>query len=836
MKKGALALLLIFPFLISFLAFATSDYLIKRVEQDIVDIEIAYASLEPFGLKQGKTKLEAKAVYNEDYPLGEGNALVFSVPKDQSIARIDHESDGYYFVPLSEGQVEVTVSNTKGNVAKRFTALVYGEAGNLVFNLDRPFSSSGIGKRKYWGLYDLSYDSLSSPYYKHLAAIDFSYYVVGNEAMDVYDFSLEHSDNLSIDLSRGEITVLGTGESYVRFTHPFSTSAEPVEISFEVVEAVNVYSYSDLIKATNLSETGEAVALHVNLDSKANYDKLSDKSGTEVFGEVDGKVDPESYVYEFETTYNHDFATWWNESEKTTYDIRTTLHAGIRLRQSLYGNGFLINGHDLCFASEVTELSGGDFVPNLQPGDLFRGPLVYASAGNPYTPYGDAINGVEPLLVIYGQDNVLLYADGDGIVIDDLRLRNADFGNNYENLFCTGTGIEVSGERVIITNSSISSARTLVRSYSSDLSLTNCLLQNCLEFGLRTGANESNGVDYSKRVEYVGADGKPAESLNGEYLQSIDLTKPIGEQLRSGRADAALTNGIMYHNQTNVFVGGMLGLSVERDIMDYDDLLASAQTVQNALTNDDGFVRRDGEKEYFNEATVEDCFFYNCHIAPIAVDSYPNGPFFESTISTMFAVLLGIYMDDIPSGMARTMAPSLLTLSGDNRFYTYQEVDELSFGSLLYDDINSFISAHGGVSIKPDVDEDDYLPLRGMLSSSDSVYQAYDGASYIATPIMKMGGGSNLSDVQIGGELADSLRVQSLNCYQETLLRDAYMVADDRFMDSDKAMYSTMVVALSRAASNVLGFENYVFYCYDPEQAPYFGETPSLSELSGRAA
>ncbi|HIU45145.1 MAG TPA: hypothetical protein IAC52_02480 [Candidatus Enteromonas pullicola] len=45
-----------------------------------------------------------------------------------------------------------------------------------------------------------------------------------------------------------------------------------------------------------------------------------------------------------------------------------------------------------------------------------------------------------------------------------------------------------------------------------------------------------------------------------------------------------------------------------------------------------------------------------------------------------------------------------------------------------------------------------------------------------------------------------------------------------------------MKVALSRAASNVFGFEDYGFYCYDPGQAPYFGETPSLSELSGRAA
>ena len=265
MKKGMLALLLIFPFLIAFLAFTTSDYLIKGVEQDIDDIEIDYPSLAPFGLKQGKVKLQAESVYNEDYPLSEGNDLVFSVPEDQQVARIDVEEDGYYFVPLSEGQVEVTVSNRKGNVSRSFIALVYGEAGALVLNLDCPFSSAGMASY-YWGTYDIVYDSLSSPYYKHTAKFTFSAEVVGNDAMDVYDFILSYSDNLSVDLSKSEVTVLGPGQSYISFTHPFSSSAPETRLEFVAVEAVNVYSYADLLKSTNLSENGEAVVLHLDLD------------------------------------------------------------------------------------------------------------------------------------------------------------------------------------------------------------------------------------------------------------------------------------------------------------------------------------------------------------------------------------------------------------------------------------------------------------------------------------------------------------------------------------------------------------------------------------------
>ena len=843
MKKGVLAILLIFPFLIAFLAFATSDYLIKGVEQDIDDIILPYESLEPFGLKDGAVKLEATPVYNEKYPLSDGNTIAFKTASDeQEVIRIEERADGYYLVPLAEGQAEVIASNKKGNVSKRFTALVYGEAGAIVVTLDRPFSSAGIGRNYYWGTNDITYDSLTSPYAQHQAKFTFSSRVVGNDGMDINDFTLEHSDNLKVDAGQGEITVLGPGEAYFRFVHPFSTSTPPTEIAFTAVEGVNVYSYADLIKATNLSSTGEPVVLHVNLDSKENYDKLpeSNRKDVAVFGEVNGVVDPESYVYDFEATYNHDFATWWNNSSKTSYDIGVTLHAGIHLRHSLYGNGFLINGHDLCYPSNFSTMEDGTIKPefDINGKDIFRGPLIYVSAGNPYTPYGDSqISGVEPLLVVYGQDNSLIYADGNDITIDNLRLRNADFGNNYQNLFTAGTGIEILGDNVQVTNSVISSARTLIRSYSSSTVVDNCLLQKCLEFGIKTGANESNKVDYSKKIIYSDAYGNQHEAIVSNYLRPGDFSSSFKpENLKDGRADSVLTNGIFLNNQANVFVGdGLMNTYVPRDSMTFEQILSATQVVQDALTNDYGYVDASGAKKYFNEMQIRDCFFSDCHTSPVMVDSYCNGPFLETSISTMFSVILGRYMLDMPTGLARTMAPSLVSFEGDNRFYTYQKTENIGFDTLVYDDIDDFINLHGGVSdIPADVDENDYLPLRLMLSKSSAVYR-HGESDYIATPIMKMGGGANLSDIVLDENLESNLKIETLNCYRETLSRKAVMVPDSEFMDHHEALYSTMEVALSRAASNVFGFEDYVFYCYDPEQASYFGETPSLSELSARS-
>ena len=97
---------------------------------------------------------------------------------------------------------------------------------------------------------------------------------------------------------------------------------------------------------------------------------------------------------------------------------------------------------------------------------------------------------------------------------------------------------------------------------------------------------------------------------------------------------------------------------------------------------------------------------------------------------------------------------------------------------------------------------------------------------------MKMGGGTNLSDVFFEGEGFDYV---SLDCYEYNLGKSSTFVDDSEFMSSDEARYTTMKVALSRAASNFFGFEDYVFYHVDKDEHPYFGQTPSLAELSVRS-
>ena len=119
-------------------------------------------------------------------------------------------------------------------------------------------------------------------------------------------------------------------------------------------------------------------------------------------------------------------------------------------KKDYYGNGFKLNGHNLTFPYEKTTNSEGVTIATLNARNLFRGPLTFVALGNPTQL---------ALINAYGQDNSLIYVDGDDITIRDVNIRNADFGNNLNNLNYTGTGIEINGNNVSLINSQVRNAK-----------------------------------------------------------------------------------------------------------------------------------------------------------------------------------------------------------------------------------------------------------------------------------------------------------------------------------------------------------------------------------------
>ena len=160
MKKKSILLLLFLPFLIAIFAFVTSSVFIRSVETDITGIRWDYTTGDnPFALSQKRALLEADPIFDERYPLSEGNELVWSCQDESGkgetdVARIDVEGEDSYLVFEKEGVLTVTCSNSKGNVRQSFKARIVGDGGAIILNPTIPFSSRSITGERHVGLYD----------------------------------------------------------------------------------------------------------------------------------------------------------------------------------------------------------------------------------------------------------------------------------------------------------------------------------------------------------------------------------------------------------------------------------------------------------------------------------------------------------------------------------------------------------------------------------------------------------------------------------------------------------------------------------------------------------
>lgn len=196
-------------------------------------------------------------------------------------------------------------------------------------------------------------------------------------------------------------------------------------------------------------------------------------------------------------------------------------------------------------------------------------------------------------------------------------------------------------------------------------------------------------------------------------------------------------------------------------------------------------------------------------------------------------MLLNMYFDVIPNNLALTSYPTKITLKGDCRFYDWKEVSSLTFESLVGQNIGSFIIAHGGISHALDVDinEEDYLPIKKLLL--DNYEDLLISDNKLNLTVYYIGVGSNLSDVIIDESLLEYFNnIIEIDPFEYSLGLTVEKVPD--FMKSPTAIYNTMKVAMFRAASNILGFNNYRLLTLNNTKNKWLNETPSLSDLSAK--
>ncbi|MCQ2772313.1 MAG: hypothetical protein MJ238_03445 [Bacilli bacterium] len=706
MGKRNVIILLLMPFVIALACLTSISITFNLIDTDIIGIAWNYAASEAFKISTTPYKLEAYGQNQKNYPVMNAN-LQWSVANKDPEDTVEHARivDSNKLYADSVGEVVLTCSNAKGTVFKNLDAVIYENAAILINPSIAP-SGTNIDKTIYFGEYDL--DSNGN---KVKAQFDID--IATMPASEKGNIKLETiSDNLTIDSKNKTVSILGARSDDELSTIKFAFTSGLVcdnnpSLSFKVVkDGVNVYDYNQLLKCTNDSENGEIVVLRKSFESK---DNLSGASNVTLFGnEKNGKFNFDSEVYRFKTSESDEYIQQWNAFASKNRDYSTISNnviAGLRVQKDFYGNGYTLNLHNLTYPYETTTVDG-NIIPTLTKDNLFRRPLPFFVLGDP--------NGL-PLVTAYGQDNIGMYLDGDNITVNDVNIKNCDFGNNLANLDTVGTVLETNGKNITVSNSRLSNGKTVMRAYDSDVLLNNSLLSYSRNFLLSCGSYEFVPVNKNANNSFVTDSGST-------------VTKSLEEYLAKGSDGDSLLSS---------FVSGSKNEYTKDAVL----------SIQKALNSGSDYI----SDLYKGHIEVKDSFFYMSNIASIALESMFNGPYLFNSSPSLIGSLFGTMSFEgksiVPleaTGIGGVSYPVELNISGKTRFYDYKKSEGFDLGGLINENISTIANEVFGRDVE--INMDDIFPIKPLImkqaSSRGCVYN-----SQINVPIAFYGGGPNFSKV-----------------------------------------------------------------------------------------
>lgn len=795
MKKKNLIILLLIPFVITLVGVITINTTFNFIENDMIGIDWSYDEIEGIKLEDKLHKLVASPIYEQGYPPLKEEALVWSVydsdnHEENKYAKIVNENDNWYLQPLQIGEVKVTCSNKKGNIFKTMTVIIFKE-GAIVVQSKIKASQNNIDPNIYYGEYDFD-NNLN----KQKATFEFEVKTIGDLQINDLQYVNNTPDIIEIDEVNKIVKIKTSGDASFTVKTNNDEMVKPMTYSFKVVkDGVNVYDYNQLLACTNKSTNGEIVVLRKSFESVNNLNNTTDNNVVCFGNYTDGKkIDFTSDVYSFETTYNQDYIKAWNEfvnSNPRYKKISNRVLAGIRVQKDFYGNGYTINLHNLTFPSSTMDVvdSNGNktTIPALSKDDLYRGPLPFYSLGE---------HDNMPLIEAFGQDNVGMYVDGSDILINDVNLKNCDFGNLMSNLDYVGTVLETNGNNITIKNSRLSNGKQVVRSFSStNVSIVNSMLSNARNFLLTIGSNDYIKADLLKEYEFTLLNGEKITSTINNYL------------MKSNAGDDTL----------NAFVIG--------SFTDKEKMRKAILDIQNAL-NDESLIK----DIYKGSMNIKDTMFYRSGIASIGMDTMFNGPFLESSTPSVVNMLLtGLNVPYIPNHVGGMSYPVELNITGKTKFYDYKEWNNLDITGLINENISSFVDDAKemfGVTDADigDISIDTIFPIKSFLKSSVVTTTSSDGKVYVNIPIAYYGGGANLSKVTFDTE---DLKYGSCKLTVVDLL-DKYLSLKGIDLDNinlDKLDLAVIKNVMLKCVTIVTGYEPFKFISVN-KQGYLFDEGP----------
>lgn len=843
MKKKTLVILLIIPFVIALLTFVSFVALTNNVG---IDPRIVWNYRENEGFKtNGEYKLEASLEYDPTQFLKPGSdTLVWEIQseEDPDVCKIEKKGDDYYLKTGSEkGEATIICRTENKRVSLSMKAYIY-ENGLVLINPVNQSSGTQIDPTRYYGEYDITYsdDLNTSSIVKKPAKIPLDVEVFSDSGVSDYVVS-SISDNISFDKVSSTISIKDSGEAYITLTSLNESYIENTYAFTVVEDGINVYSFNDLMMCTNRSSVGETVVMQVNLESRENalvkdsndkYKNEYKSNNTKLFGNYDFRNETfnfNDFIYTQEPKLPTKFIEQFLLSGAGIdgFKYQEEIKVGVHIQKDFYGNGFTINMHELAYPVHgYIDNVTGKLTPDRSK-DYFFGPLTFVSIGD--------LENV-PIIRSYLCDNVGFLVDGDNLLVNDVKLQNANNINNMFNLSYTGTVLEVEGKNNTIKNSLIQNGRTCVRAFSTDgLLIDNSLLQNASEFIVKLGSNKINPTNHNKEVSVT---------YNGNKI-----TKSFDDFFNGTADDSTSANGVLTSMITSSFSGSGL-----------DSALNTINDIQNGLDDLAGIINSDGTYNYDAHVTINDTYFYNSGIYSIAFENSFNGAYIyngmPSQLTEVFGLLAGAGQNVvIPNDIGGTAYPVELTLSGDTRFYDWKNIDDIDISALIEENISAILNSLGGslgdlpeelLELIKNLKIDEYFPIKSLIKTgainNGYTYQSIeDGVVkyYINRPVAWYGGGFN------GSTVINKINENDYYSYAEPLdidfARETFSKAIGGIDTSDlTGTFQTVINLLSRCIVMAIGSHPFKFMTNDQiidnEKPILFDEVPSYLDLSSRSA
>lgn len=560
MRKRILAIMLVLPLLVAFVALGFTKLISIAVAQTPEFIYIEYEENEAFEFNDFHETMVLKGYI---YPEAATGELVWT-SSDESIAKIN----GNTLTFIDEGLVTITAQVLNTTITKSFTvALVLSGDVPKFFKVNYAYPSEK--GTNVIGLYDYADSLKSEEKVAHTEVINFSI-VPSKSPQDVIvtglsagEYTIKDKQLLLHPSKAGkyDITIQSAVESSVVYT-----------MSCEVTDSVNVYTYEDLVRATDLS-SGYSVALRSNLESASNS-KV--RANSKPMSYASGKA--HEYV-EFESTYDTKYLRANGKNTK--------LKAAIVFKNDVYGNGHTLNLHDFAYPSE-TDPSTNVAIP--APGDVFAGePLEFVTAGG---------------LTVFGQGNAGFMIQGNGITVDNVVLKNCNNVSDLSNLDYVGTVVEVVGDGITIKNSTVMNGRTVVRSFSNEnLLIENCILAYAREFIFKQG---SNNFVYAPHDEpdspaFDSLDIDKIEQINNWVREKLFVYDNLPEAAKKGDSTATIKD-------TDFYISGIFCIGMDTHfagLLLYDGSIVDPTIKGLAATSYKSTLNLEGDVKFYDWKIVK---------------------------------------------------------------------------------------------------------------------------------------------------------------------------------------------------------------------------------------